>query len=406
MSRFVYQVRDANGRSESGVLDASDVNEASRMLRHDGKIVINIHEEYASAVGSDAYEATRKKKIRKDDVIFFANQLSVMVDTGVPLSEALDSIAEQTEHGGMKVMLQDISDQVKGGIEFSTALEKYPKSFGTLFTSMMRASEASGTMGQMLVRISDYLSQERDTRKKVRGAMVYPVCMLGFCVSVVVGLLVFVLPRFEKIYAGKSAALPLPTKILISMSNGIITYWPLLMALIAGSIVGLYMYLRTPAGKLMLDRVRIFIPILGPMYRKAYLARSLRTMATMVSSGVSMLEGLEITAQVAGNRLYARIWKHLSDRVQEGSTLTDPLFKCKLIPRTVTQMISAGERTGKLASVMDRVAQYCEDDLKIAVKTVTQMIEPIMIIVMGIIVGGIAIALLLPVFSISKVMAR
>ncbi len=402
MPRFIYHTRDNSGRSESGVLTADSIDDASRLLRRDSKIIVDLHEEIAAPVTT----VDRGKRIRKDDVIYFAMQLSVMVDTGVPLAEALDAISDQTEHFGLKVMIEDISDQVKGGIEFSAALEKYPKCFSKLFTSLMHASEASGTMGQMLVRVSEYMAQERETRKRVQGAMVYPICLLTFCTLVVVGLLIFVLPRFEKIYAGKSAMLPMPTRILLGLSSGMINYWPIITVIGVAIVVGLYFYLRSPGGRMLMDKLQLFIPIIGPMYRKAYLARSLRTMATMVTTGVSLLEGLAITAQVAGNYFYSKIWLDLSERVKEGSTLAEELFNQKLIPRTVTQMISAGEHTGKLGPVMNRVADFCEEDLKISVKTATQMIEPIMIVIMGLLVGGIAIALLLPIFTISKVMAQ
>lgn len=346
------------------------------------------------------------KRVKHDQVIFLASQLAIMVDTGVPLDEALDSIAEQTDHSGLKVLVTDISDRVKGGAEFSGALESHPKIFDTLFISLMRASEASGTMGQMLVRASDYMESQRETRKRVKGAMIYPACMMGFCVLVVIGLMAFVLPRFEKIYAGKGAALPLPTRVLMGISAALIAYWPFIIVGLAGLITAGALYFRSPGGKMLLDKLRITIPIIGPMYRKACLARSLRTLATMVSSGVSMLEGLAITATAAGNHYYYKIWMDLAESVKEGSNLADPLYESDLIPRTVSQMISAGERTGKLGTVMDRIARHCEDDLKIAVKTITIMIEPIMIIIMGLIVGGIAMALLLPVFSIAKVMTK
>ena len=236
--------------------------------------------------------------------------------------------------------------------------------------------------------------------------MVYPASMMTFCVLVLIGLLVFILPRFEKIYAGKGAVLPLPTRILMGLSNTLIHYWAALLAGLIGGGVGLWYYLRTPGGRVFMDRVRISLPILGPMYRKACLSRSLRTMSTMVSSGVNVLDGLSITSQVAGSQPYEQVWLQVAEKVKEGSTISAPLRACPLVPRTICQMIHAGERTGKLGAVLDRVAGFCEDDLNVAIKTATSMIEPVMIIVMGLIVGGIAISLLLPVFSLSKVMAH
>jgi type IV pilus assembly protein PilC len=401
----MYQVRDAAGRSNSGAVTAVSADAATQMLRKDGKIVVSLREESAAATDLDVADV-RTRRIRKDDVIFFCSQLAVMVDTGVTLPDALDSIAEQTIHEDFRAVVQDLSEQVKSGVEFSVALSQYPQTFSTLFVAMMKVAEKSGTMGQMLQRISEYMEQERETTKKIKGAMIYPVCLLGFCVLVVIGLLVFVMPRFEKIYAGKGAALPAPTRFLLAISNGMIEYWPYLLAALIAAVVGAIVCIRRESGKMFLDRMRLNLPVLGGMYRKAYLARSMRTMGTMVAAGVSMLDMLQLTAQVAGNRCYAKIWNDLMDRVSEGSSLSEQLFACSLIPRTVTQMIAAGEKTGKLNVVMNRVAAFCEADLRVSVKSMTNMIEPIMIVVMGLIVGGIAIALLLPVFSISRVMAH
>jgi len=383
---------------------ANDLDEASRLLRKEGKTIVTLNEDRGSA--ADASTASRRHGgVKRDDVILMATQLAVMVETGVPLSESLDAIAEQSTDG-MKAVMQDVAEAVRGGTEFSSALERHPKVFGKLFVAMMRASEASGTMGTMLQRVSDYLQQERDTIRKIKGAMTYPLCMLVFCMLVVVSVLVFILPRFDKIYADKGAALPLPTLVLLNLSKGIINHWPIILVALAGAVVGGIYYFRSRSGQILLDGMRINAPIIGPMFRKAYLARSLRTMSTMVTTGVSMLEGLGIAAQVAGNYYFARIWDDLAERVKEGCTLSDQLSTSKLVPRTVSQMISAGEKTGKLGTVMNRVAGFCEDDLNVAVKTVTSMIEPMMIIVMGLLVGGIAIALLLPVMSISKVAAH
>jgi len=405
MPRFVFQVRDATGANNTGALMADTVDEASHMLRNDGKTIISIREELATAQG-DVVSHAHRKRVKHDDIIYFATQLAVMVDTGVPLAEALDAIVDQTDHLGLKTIVADISDQVKAGVEFSSALEKYPKVFGKLFVALMKASEVSGTMGQMLLRVSEYLEQERDTRKKVKGALTYPSFMLGFCVLTVVSLLVFVLPRFEKIYSSKGAVLPMPTRVLLGMSNGLVNNWPYIVVVLIGAVIGLFFYLRTPSGHVMTDSLRIHVPIVGSMYRKAYLARSLRTMSTMVTSGVSIIDGLEITSQVAGNYFYSKIWTDLIGHVKEGSTLSDPLRECRYMPRVISQMISAGERTGKLGQVMDRVATFCEKDLRVAVKSATQMIEPFMIVFMGLLIGAIAIALLLPIFSISKVVAR
>ncbi len=218
-------------------------------------------------------------------------------------------------------------------------------------------------------------------------------------------MLILVLPKFEKIYAGKAEILPLPTRLLLGLSRGIMENWALIIAGIIMAAIAGWSYVHSESGRLLLDRIRINMPILGKMYRNAYLARSLRSLATMVSSGVSMLEGLAITARVSGNWFYKDVWNSLAEEVEKGSMLADHLSTSPFVPRTISQMIRAGEKTGHLAGVLDRCAEFCEDELKASIKTVTSMIEPLMIIVMGLVIGGIAIALLLPVFGISRVVA-
>jgi len=403
MAQFAYKVRDDSGGFSTGVLEAHSSAEATQLLQNDGKMVVSLHEDVGETYGEELPMFGGARKVKKDDIIFLTTQLAVMVDTGVPLSEALDMIGSNSDHTGVKKLLREVSDDVKAGTEFSTALEKHPKVFDTLFVSLMRASEASGTMGQMLQRVSKYMEQQRETRKRIKGAMVYPACMLGFCVVIIVCLLVFILPKFEKIYAGKKAVLPTPTRVLLGISHGLTDYWPFIVGGLALGITGLVMYLRTPGGQDAMDTFRIRMPVLGNMYRKACLAKSLRCMSTMVSTGVSMLEGLEITANVSGNRHYHAVWSNVALGIKEGSTVADELMDSALIPSNVCQMIRAGEKSGKLGMVMDRVAKFCEEDLKVAVKAVTDMIEPAMIIIMGVIVGGIAMALLLPVFKMSKI---
>jgi len=408
--RYSYIVRDYAGKNAAGVVTADNADDASAMLRRDGMTIISLTEERSSGGAPPAPGARPaaggRKRIKRDEVIFFTTQLAVMVDTGVPLDEALDLIAGQIENIAFAKIIHDICEEVKSGTEFSSALEQHPRIFDSLFVSLMKASEISGTMGQMLQRASEYMEQQRETRKRIKGAMTYPVCMLSFCALVVIGLLVFILPRFEKIYKGKGAILPLPTRMLMGMSQGILDYWPFIfggLAVVAGALI---YYLRTPGGKIAADKFRLNLPLIGSMFRKACLARSLRTMATMVGTGVGILDGLEITAAVAGNSQYSRIWLAVADGVREGQPLSQGLMECNLIPRTITQMVDAGERTGKLAMVMNRVAKFCEDDLAVAVKTITSMIEPIMIITMGLIVGGIAMAMLLPIFKLSRVVAH
>jgi len=404
MPRFVYQVRDSGGSAGTGVLNASNLDDASRILRDEGNVIVDLHEQAAES------RPVRKSRIRtrgvkRTQLVFFANQLAVMVDTGVSLPDALDSIAERMSGGSLHQVLTDISDQVKGGTEFSAALARYPKIFGDLVVSLVKASESSGTLGKMLQRISAYLEEQHRLRRRVKGALVYPAAMLCFCILVVVGMLAFVLPRFEKIYASRSAVLPLPTRVLLGFSNGLVAHWPFVLVGLALAAVGVYLFVRRPQSKVALDKIRLEMPLFGKIFRGACLARSFRTLATMIASGVDMLESLEITSDVSGNVYYRRIWSGVSERLKEGASLSEELHRYEMIPDSISQMVAAGERTGRLDMVLDRIAAFCEEDLDVAVRTITSLVEPAMIVIMGLVVGGIALALLLPVFSISKVVA-
>ncbi|MGC9455155.1 MAG: type II secretion system F family protein [Phycisphaerae bacterium] len=406
MPTYDYKVRDSAGKVQNGTFNAPNMDRASRTLRKDGSTVVSLAPRRQSRSDDREMVFSYGRRVKRDDVIFFCTQLAVMVDTGVPLAEALDAISEGTNHPTLKAVVEDLSTQVKAGCEFSRALERHPKIFSRLFVASMRVAEASGTMGSMLQRLSEYLEQDRDTRKKVKGALAYPALLLGFCTVVVVALLIFVMPRFEKIYSGKGVPLPVPTRMLMGLSSTLVSNWAAILFGLVLTVTLLWLYFQSSSGRRLLDRIRISVPLLGKMYRKAYLARSLRTMATMVSSGVSMLDCLQLSAEVAGNRCYADVWNDVADNVKEGANVSDRLKDHRdLIPTTVAQMISAGERTGQLAKVMNRVAGFCESDLRSSVKAVTTMIEPLVIVLMGIVVGGIALALLLPVFNISQVVA-
>lgn len=399
MGAFVYEAKDDAGVADRGVINATSQGEANQMLRREGKTVMDLRAQNESLLVS----APRPRKVRTEDVLYVTNQLAVMVDTGVPLLEALDNIAEQSTHTGVRAMVADIGDMVRGGSDFSAALAKYPKQFDNLFVSTIRASELSGTMGRMLERLAEHMRSQREIRNQVRGAMIYPIVILTFSLGILTAMMVFILPRFEKIYAGKNAVLPTPTRVLLGVSHVVCDYWYLVLAGMAALGVGVWYGLQTDTGKTLADKWRLQIPLMGAMYHKLYLARSLRTLATMLSSGVELLDCIRIASDVVSNRLYRAMWLRVEANLRKGRTLSEEMFDAPLIPRSMAQMIASGDKSGRLSHVMGRIADFCDSDVRIGVKSLTSIIEPVMIIVMGLMVGGIAMALLLPVFNISKV---
>lgn len=407
MSLFSYQARDLRGELVSGTIDAGCLIEASRKLRMEGKYVINLTEglHHNDRTHLDELRiAESARRVRRDEVIDFCHQLSVMLDTGVPLGQALECFNKNQGSSDFNRIVEIVTDEVTSGATLSSALARWPQVFPTIMVSLVEASEASGTMGLMLGRVSQYLSKELKTYKQIRGAMTYPTIMMILAVVISIFLMVVVLPRFATIYANREAMLPTPTKILLSVSGILTAYWPHITAGVLAVIVVLVAFLRHPSGHRTMDWLKLHAPLIGGMYGKLYLARSARTLATLLVSGVDLLEAIRITQGVANNSFYTRMWEQVTEQLESGHKLCDALSSHRLIPGNIVQMISAGEQAGRIGKVMERIGEVTETELDDAVARTTQYIEPIMIGFMGVLIGTVAISLLLPIFTISNIM--
>ncbi|MHC4394056.1 MAG: type II secretion system F family protein [Planctomycetota bacterium] len=358
----------------------------------------------------------RTAKVKQTELILFTTQLSVMLDSGVVLSDALDAIAEQAEQGAFKMIIMDVSEMVKGGDNFSKALVVYPKVFNSMFISMVEASEASGRMAEMLSVLSGYLNFEAETRKRVKGALTYPFIMALMAVAATGTLMFFVLPRFMGIYEAKGAALPKITQILVGFSKMLGDLQTMTTALTVMVLVsiGLYYWACTVSGRRIIDFMKIRMPVLGTMFVDMIVTRSMRIMATMVNTGVSLLEAIEVIEGASSNYYFRRLWVGTDKKIRDGYQLSESIqisqggeeLRTELIEPGIIQMIRAGEKSGKLGEVCDKISTFYEKKLEASIKHVTALIEPIMITVLGAIIGTIAIALLLPVFRISTVIAH
>lgn len=392
---FQYRVRDPLGNMIEGTLDAASQDEAQQQLRRDGFQVLDLRQD------DDAGELF-PRLVRKNDIIYTTAQLAVMVDTGIALSDALAGILQQEANPTLRKLLQDLKDSVEGGEAFSAALARHPRYFDKTYISLIKASEATGTLGPMLERIAGYLRKEVDTRGKVRAAMAYPMVMLVVAVGVSIFLLTYVLPKFTPLFKSRSMQLPLPTKILINVSSVLLGYWYLWLAAAVALLAAYLLSRRTELGKSVLDRIKINLPILGPMFRKVTISRSIRTLGTMISSGVSVLDAITLCGEVAANYHYEKLWQHVREEVTTGKRICEALAGSTLFPRSLVQMIAAGEETGKLDYVLQRVSDYYDREVESSVKTTTALIEPLLIAFMGVVVGGIGMALMLPIFSLSR----
>ena len=407
MARFQYSARDQSGAPAQGVVAAASLEEAGRLLRGEGKFIVKLAPTHDNDLPDKPAAAGKHgRRVSRDDVIFFAHQMAIMLETGVPISEALDCVAEQAVNEHFRAVMGEVAQQVQAGGELSAALRKFPKVFPPIMVSLVKASEVSGTMGVMLERISSYLNKEQRIFKQVRGAMMYPAFMLVCAVGVTCFLMTFVLPRFAAIYANRGAALPPPTRLLMAISGSMTNQWYLWLIVVGLGVSGGYVMAVSRPGRRCLDYLKLHLPILRTLYTNLYVTRACRTMGTMIASGVSLLDTVAIVKQVTDNVYYADLWDEVDQGLRQGLQLSEPMFKSNLVPRAVAQMIRSGEKSGRLGQVMNRLAEHTEAEFDQTVKTTTQFIEPLTVVVMGSVVGFIAISLLLPIFQISQVVAN
>ena len=403
MPSFKYEIQDSAGRISSGAIEARTMTEAAGLVRDRGALldIVPIQTGLAGVMQklqSVSFEAGPGLK----DVLNFTNQLTVMIKAGISIREAIGGISQQIEKPKFKRTLQMIKADVEAGRPFSEALAQHPQVFSSLYVNMVRASELSGNLGGMLERVCQYLAQRLETRSMVRGAMIYPIIIAVMAVSTTIFLLTFVLPRFTMLFAGKESLLPRPTVLLMAMSVFMRTYWYVVLAAVAalaGAVLGV---IRTPAGREHWDRIKLRLPLFRKMLRSLYVSRGMYTMGELVNAGVPMLETIEITAEVSGNIVFKQMWESVHASVKQGEKIATPLAQQHLLPANVVQMISSGEESGKLAEVMRYIAEFYSQELKNSIKGLTAMIEPIMIVIMGFIVGFIAMSIILPIFKMSS----
>ena len=338
----------------------------------------------------------------RKDILAFTNQLAVMIRAGISLQESLESIGEQTENRKFRVVILDLKSRIEGGESFSQALAEHPRVFVNLYVNMIAAAEISGSLSDMLQKLADYLDQEAATRSQVTGAMVYPAIIAAMAIFVTVFLLCFVLPRFTAIFAGKEHLLPTPTKILLKTSFVVRTYWYCIIPVIGMEIWGFIYYINTTGGRLWFDKVKLQFPLVKSLCRSLYISRGLHTMSVLLKAGVPILNTLSITAQITGNEHYKNMWLGVHEEVRQGKKIHQSLRQYKLMPSNVLQMIRSGEDSGSMGEVLSDISGFYARELTTVIKTVTSMIEPIMIVVMGVLVGFIAMSVILPIFKMSS----
>ncbi|MDB5297399.1 MAG: pilC [Phycisphaerales bacterium] len=402
MPTYRFESRTAAGKPASGTLAAADLAAAAAQIRGRGEyIVVLAPADGPSAKGGLNVSLSFGPSAK--DIQAFTSQLAVMIRAGISIRAAIEGIADQTVNVKFKAMLTQMKKDVEGGKQFSDALLRYPKTFSPLYINMVKASELSGGFSKMLDRVAQYLAHQIETRSMVVGAMIYPGIIGTMAIGTTVFLLLFVLPRFMKIFEGKEAALPAPTKVLLFLSAFMTNYWYVIIAGLGAGTYGFYMLLQTDGGRAWFDSVKLKVPLFKKMFRALYISRGLHTMGQLVNAGVPILDTISITADISGNLHYKRMWKAVYASVKQGKKISYTLQKSPLLPKAVVQMVNAGEESGKLGEVLDQVAEFYSRELKSVIKSVTAMIEPLMIVLMGGMVGFIAMSIILPIFKLSQI---
>ena len=403
MRAFQYEIRDSSGNTDCGVIQAGTLREATELVQTQGDL-LSIAPVRAGA--TNILDRLRSFQVggapSRKDVMMFTTQLAVMVKAGLNLRDCLRGISDRMVKCQFRDILQQVTTGVEAGRPLSSMLAEFPLVFSPMYVHLVRAAELSGTMGHMLERISQYLSQQNETRGMVRGAMIYPAIIFTMAVGATVFLLAFALPKFSTIFSGKEALLPKPTVILLATSAFMRAHWLGLLAVVLGAILIFRQLVRSSRIRPYWDSLVLRLPIVGTMCDAVNISQALRAMGELIGAGAAVLDAIMITADLSGNTLHKRMWMRVHDRVKEGNKIAKSLADQSLMPPNVVQMISAGEESGSLSDVLGYISEYYAGVLRNTIKTLTTILEPAMILIMGLVVGFIAMSVLLPIFKMSN----
>lgn len=397
---FEYQARTKKGEKVTGTLEADSSNQAARQLREKGLYVTSISEKKSSRELGDISKYLKlTRRVKTKDLAFFSQQFAAMIDAGISLVEALNILEDQTEHPRLKEVLGAIEEDVTTGTGLSESMMKYSDVFPNLYCQMVRAGESGGVLDQVLNQLANHYEKQEEINGKIRSALYYPVTILIVAIVVVIFLITNVVPTFVGIFASTGGTLPLPTRILLQISEFMQNYWWALLSAFALILFGLSSYKKKPTGAYQFDRLILKIPLIGGMMKKVYLSRFTSTLAILLSSGVDLLSALTIVEDVINNRIYAEVLVEARTQVREGVVFSKPLSESGLFPSMVVQMIRVGEEAGALEKMLYKITEFYDREVEASVESTISMIEPVMIVFLAIIVGFIVISIVLPMFD-------
>jgi len=403
MPTFNYVVRTKNGVKQKGSVSASNKQTATQTLQQRGLAVETVTEKVKM-------KAKGNTRVNTHELLVFTRQLSTIASAGLPLLQGLDILADQAEDPTFGAVIDAVSQEVESGETFSDALRKFPKAFPDLYVSMVRSGEASGDLDGVLLQLADYLESTEELKRRIKSAMTYPVVAFSMVILIAAGLIIFIVPQFKTIFENLSAGkaqLPLPTQILIKASDFLKSPPALLIPVVlVGIVLALRSYGSTQGGRYNLDSLKLRMPVFGTLFRKVSISRFTRTLSTLTKSGVAILQALEIVERTAGNEVFAKAIRESADSVRNGETLAEPLARAEVFPSMVTRMIAIGEKTGALETMLMKISDFYDAEVRAMVDGLTSLIEPLLIGFMGIVVGGIVIALFMPIMKLSEIVSK
>lgn len=398
MPAYVWKGKNRLGEIQEGVIVSDTKDQASATLKRNGIQVVSVKPQTTATKGFG--------KVKSKDLAIFTRQFSVMIDAGLPLVQCLEILGAQQQDKGFQRIIEAVRGDVEQGATLQAAMAKHPKAFNDLYVNMVGAGEAGGILDVILQRLSIYIEKAVKLTSKVKGAMTYPVVVIILAISVVTIIMLKVIPVFSSMYEGMGASLPFPTVVCIAISNILINYIWLVAIFVVGITIALKQYYKTTAGRLQMDSLFLKVPVLGDILRKTAVARFCRTLGTLTSSGVPILEGMDITARTSGNMVIQNAILKCKDAVEQGRNIATPLAETKVFPPMVVQMVGVGEATGALDAMLNKVADFYEDEVDNAVGALTALMEPLIIAVLGGIIGFIVIAMYMPIFNLANVMGK
>jgi len=400
MAKFSWEGKTRTGAMQKGEMEATSEAAVTATLRRQGILPAKIRER-GKGLDFELKLPGFEPKITTKDLVVFTRQFATMIDAGLPLVQCLDILGRQQDNKTFKKILVSVKESVESGSTFAEALKKHPKAFDDLYVNLVAAGEVGGILDTILNRLAVYIENALKLKKKVKSAMTYPTTIVGIAFVVIAVILIFVIPSFEKMFADFGSTLPMPTQVVINLSNFIQRYILVIIAAIVIFIAGFKRFYRTPKGRELIDDVALKLPIMGILIRKVAVAKFTRTLGTMMSSGVPILDGLDIVAKTAGNKTVEKAIYRVKQSISEGKTIAEPLEKSGVFPPMVCQMIAVGEQSGSIDTMLNKIADFYDDEVDDAVGNLTAMMEPLLMLFLGTTVGGLVIAMYLPIFKLA-----